>query len=173
MFLIAQLDYPGWEGFLGTRGSFMLDVVFLAMFAVLPVLAWSISLVKKRQFALHKTVQLLLGTVLLLAVVAFEVDMRLNGWEERAIPSPYFNAEAKWSCPTGISLIIHLFFAVPTAFIWVYVIVMALRKFDAPPVPNAYSHTHKRWGWIAAVEMNLTALTGWIFYYLAFVATKN
>ena len=34
-------------GFLGTRGSLMLDVVFLAMFAVLPLLALSIYLVKQ------------------------------------------------------------------------------------------------------------------------------
>ena len=32
-------QFSGTNGFLGTRGSLMLDVVFLAMFAIVPVLA--------------------------------------------------------------------------------------------------------------------------------------
>ena len=38
-------DYGGINGFLGTRASLMLDVVFLAMFVVVPVLAGSVYLV--------------------------------------------------------------------------------------------------------------------------------
>jgi uncharacterized membrane protein YozB (DUF420 family) len=171
MNLLAQATYAGWDGFLGTRASLMLDVVFLAMFAVLPALGVSMRLVKRGKYDLHKKLQLLLGAVLLIAVVAFEVDMRLHGWEERAYASPYFDPVAKWSSPVGISLIVHLFFAVPTAVIWIYVIVMALRRFPSPPRPNDYSPSHRIWGWIAAVEMTFTALTGWLFYYLAFVAS--
>jgi len=52
------------SGFLGTRGSLMLDVVFLAMFAVLPLLALSIYLVKQKKYALHKLINLILGAVL-------------------------------------------------------------------------------------------------------------
>ncbi len=77
-------DYPGIDGFLGTRASLMLDVVFAAMFVVLPVLAWSIQQVRyHRRYVLHKRVQLLLGTVLLVAVTLFEIDMRLNDWTLR------------------------------------------------------------------------------------------
>lgn len=159
------------NGFLGTRATLMLDVVFLAMFAVVPVLFYSISLAKRGKFELHKKIQLTLGIVLLLAVTAFEVDMRVNGWEERAEASPYFAAAAKWSCPAGVALIIHLFFAVPTALLWIYVIVAAVRHFPSPPLPNAHSASHKLWGWGATIEMVLTAVTGWIFYYLAFVAS--
>jgi putative membrane protein len=181
MNLLAQTtDYPGTDGFLrflGFRGSLMLDVVFLAMFAVLPALAASIYLVKQRRYELHKKLQLALGIVLLLAVVAFEVDVRLNKWEPRAEPSPYFAGEVSngevnmdWSCPIGVALIIHLFFAIPTAFIWTIVIIQALRKFPDPPHPGMHSASHKFWGWLAVFEMFGTAITGWIFYYLAFVA---
>ena len=63
----------------------MLDILFLAMFVVVVVLGWSVYQVKyRRRYRLHKWVQLSLGVVLLLAVVAFETDMRLYGWEERA-----------------------------------------------------------------------------------------
>jgi hypothetical protein len=181
MLLFAQTG--GIDGFLGTRGSLMLDVVFLAMFAVLPLLAVSIALVKRGKFHLHKKLQLVLGLVLLLAVVAFEVDMRLNGWIPRAYAdgaNPYValaeppasgeRLKLDWSCPVGLSLIVHLFFAVPTAAIWVYTIAAALRKFPHEPVPGPYSAAHKFWGWLATIEMVLTAVTGWVFYYLAFIA---
>ena len=170
---LAQIGpYPGIDGFLGFRGSLMLDVVFLTMFAVLPALAVSIYLVKQRRYELHKKLQLTLGMVLLVAVVAFEIDIRLHDWTERAIPSKYFSPDAKWSCPAGIALIIHLFFAVPTTLLWAIVTIQALRKFARPPQPGTHSPSHKFWGWLAVVEMAGTAVTGWVFYYLAFVAAR-
>ena len=60
----------------------------------------------------------------------------------------------------------------PTAVLWTVVIVQALRKFPRPPQPGQHSAAHKFWGWLAVIEMFMTAVTGWIFYYLAFVATK-
>lgn len=164
-----SLLFAEMPGFLGTRASLMLDVVFLAMFLVVPVLMVSISIVKRGRYALHKQIQLVLGTVLLVAVVAFEADMRFfTDWKELAKPSPYYQSEG-WS-PVWTSLSVHLAFAVPAALLWAYVIVQALRKFSRPPVPGAHSAAHKRWGWLAAICMFMTAVTGWIFYYLAFVA---
>jgi uncharacterized membrane protein YozB (DUF420 family) len=175
----AATTYPGIGGFLGSRGSLMLDVVFLAMFVVVPVLAVSIYLTKiRRRYDLHKKLQLITATVLLIAVILFELDIRLNGWEQRAsgIPpgtgSPYFDAAHKWTCPAGISLIIHLSFAIPTLVLWIVVVVRALRNFPRSPQPASHSRWHACYGWCAATGMLLTALTGWLFYYLAFVATS-
>lgn len=156
----------GIEGFLGTRASLMLDVVFVAMIVVVPVLLWSIAQVRYRHnYRLHKRVQLALAAVLLVAVALFEVDMRfVTDWRQRAEPSPYYQT---WVFP---SLYVHLFFAVPTAVLWVVVVVRALRHFPHPPQPGPHSRQHVFWGWLAAVEMCLTALTGWIFYLLAFAA---
>jgi putative membrane protein len=165
--------YPGIDGFLGTRGSIMLDVVFLAMFAVVPVLLASIYVVRyRRLFWLHKVLQLTTGIVLLIAVVAFEIDVRFitHEWEKRADPSPFFDINHPWTCPAGISLIVHLFFAVPTLLLWIYVNVQAVRKFPSPPKPSEHSHSHVIWGRLAAIGMLMTAFTGWIFYYLAFIA---
>lgn len=158
-------SYPGIAGFLGTRASLMLDVVFLAMFLVVPLLGASIWLVRyRRRYALHKRLQLLLAGVLLVAVALFEFDMRINGWIERAQPSPWY--------PRGVwtSLYIHLFFAVSTTVLWTLVIVRALRNFPKPPQPGAHSRWHMFWGRLAAIDMMLTAVTGWVFYLLAFVA---
>ena len=93
------MDFPGIDGFLGTRASLMLDVVFTAMFAVIPVMGASIALARYRhEWQWHKRIQLTLAIVLAIAVLAFEVDMRLlTDWQLRAEPSPYFSMSEKWS----------------------------------------------------------------------------
>lgn len=158
--------YPGIDGFLSTRASLMLDVVAVAMIAIVPLLGWSVYLVRyRRRFLLHKRIQLVLGGVLLVTVALFEIDMRVSGWRERAVASPYYGP---W---VDYSLAIHLVFAVSTALLWIFVTVQALRFLPSPPAPNWYSPRHRFWARLAALDMLLTALTGWTFYWLAFVAT--
>lgn len=154
------------QGLLPTRGSVMLDFVFLAMFVIVLVLGVSIYLVRyRRLFELHKQIQVTTGIVLLVVVVAFEVDIRFyTDWQALAAPSSL-------SAETIRRLLwIHLFFAVPTPFLWVFVIWHGLTKFPRPATPGPYSRTHIFWGWLAVIGMVLTAITGWIFYYAAFVA---
>ncbi len=154
------------DGFLGTRASFMLDLVVVAMLVVLPTLAGSIYLVRvKRNYLWHKRIQLLLGVVLAVAVTAFEVDVRLHGWTHLAEPSPYYaSGGVNWV------LGVHLAVAVTTTVLWFVVLVRAWRNFDHPPCPGPHSRWHRRWAWVASWGMTLTAITGWVFYYLAFVA---
>ena len=143
----------------------MLDLVVVAMFAVVPVLAWSIYLVRcKQNYSLHKRIQVALGVVLCVVVFLFELDMRLHGWRQFAMASPFYDT---WVFPV---LYVHLVFAVSTVLLWVYVIVAALRRFPSPPVPNAYSPRHRRIARLAAIDMVGTAVSGWVFYVLAFVA---
>lgn len=150
----------------------MLDIVFLAMFVIVPVMLYSIYLVRyQRRYQLHKQIQLALGTVLLIAVTAFETEQFLVPWEDRATPSPYFHSDNQWTSPVGISLLVHLSFAIPTFFLWIYVMVQAWRKFPPNPVPNDYSPKHRLLARLAAFSMTMTAITGWVFYYLAFVAS--
>jgi len=164
------VPFSGIDGFLGTRASLMLDLVAVAMLAVLPVLGWSIALVKyRRNFALHKRIQLALGGVLLVTVLAFEADMRINGWRQRAEAS-YFWANGTAINWVDCALAVHLFFASTTALLWTAVIVRAWMRFPNPPAPGAHSAWHCRWGKLAAIDLLLTSLTGWLFYWLAFVA---
>jgi len=158
------------DGFLGSRASLMLDVVALAMVAVVPVLAFSVYQVRyRRNYALHKRIQLALGAVLLVAVTLFEVDIRMYGWRHRAEASTFIGADGgtNW---VMISLWIHLFFAISTTVLWIVVITRALANFPSPPVPGPHSAWHLKWARIAALDMTCTAVTGWVFYYLAFVA---
>lgn len=156
------------DGFLSTRATFMLDFVFVAMFVVVPVLSFSVGLVKfRRRYTWHKRIQIGLAVILLVAVTAFEIDLNYitKNWRPLAEPSPYFATGwvDRW-------LWIHLAFAVPTPLLWLFVIVQALRKFPRPAAPAAYSRRHATWGWLATATMALTAVTGWIFYWVAFAA---
>ena len=145
----------------------MLDVVFLAMFAVLPAMGLSIYLARyKGRWDLHKKIQLTLAAILVVAVVLFELDMQINGWRHRASSTP------DGPVPNAVwyALYTHLVFAITTPLLWTWVIVQALRKFSSPPQPGDHSAQHKRWATLASLDMVATAVTGWIFYYVAFIA---
>ena len=156
------------RGLLPTRGTWMLDFVVLAMLIVIPIMIVSIYLVRfHRKYRFHKQVQLTLGILLLVTIAAFEIDMRIlsPNWRELAQASPFYSSGlVQWS------LLVHLCFAIPTLPLWVFVIVQALRKFPTPPEPCEYSQAHIYSARLAAVGMILTAVTGWVFYWLAFVA---
>lgn len=160
------IDYPGIDGILGTRAPLMLDLLFLAMFVVVLVLGWSVYQVKyRRRYRLHKWVQVVLGVALLTAVVIFEIDIRLHGWEERAAGAIGGGAARDvWAM-----LYVHLAFAVSSVVLWPVVIIRALKKFPNPPAPAPHSASHILWARIAAIDMVLTSVTGWIFYWMAFV----
>jgi uncharacterized membrane protein YozB (DUF420 family) len=160
------IDFPGYDGFLGTRASFMLDVLALAMFFIVIVMTWSIYQVKSRKrYTLHKRTQLALAAILLGVVTAFEIDVRLYGWEERAAGRMGGSADAAvWR-----ALYTHLVFAISSAGLWPLVIYRAWRQFPTRPVPGTHSRSHIFWARLAAADMVLTAITGWVFYYLAFV----
>ncbi len=161
------------NGFLGTRASLMLDVVFLAMFAVLPILGISVWLVRvRRAYELHKRIQLLLGFVLLTTVTLFEIDMRMNGWRDRAVASPYYGTERTTGW-VDRALYVHLVFAISTAVLWGVVLWRAWRRFPRPAAPGAHSGSHVFWARLAACDMVATSVTGWFFYWLAFVAKAS
>jgi hypothetical protein len=163
---MSASGFPGIDGFLRTRAPLMIDVVCLAMIGVVIVLAWSVYQVKVRhRYELHKWTQITLGAVLLVVVILFEVDIRLHGWEERA-------ANAIGGRPPQIvftSLYVHLVFAISTVILWPVTIGLAIANFSNPPVPGPHSRLHVPLARTAAADMVLTALTGWIFYWLAFV----
>lgn len=149
----------------------MLDLVFVAMFAVVPVMVWSIWQVRRhRRYERHKRTQLALGTLLLVVVLGFELEIRLSGWEDLARQSPHWQP-GWWNDAIDYALAVHLVFAIPTPLVWIYVIVRALSGFPRPARPAAHSRQHKIWARVAALAMAMTAVTGWVFYWLAFAAT--
>jgi putative membrane protein len=158
------------DGFLGYHTSFMLDAVVVALVLVVPVLLFSLFSVKiRRQYVLHRNLQLFLAAALLLAVCAFEVDLHLiqGGWENVVRKGPSLSAEQ-------LSLIqrvlrIHLVFAGSTPILWGVTIAFALARFPRQPHPNAHSRLHSVLGWASTVDLVMTSVTGLIFYYVAFI----
>jgi putative membrane protein len=161
-----ELGYPGIDGFLGTRATLMLDVLVIAMLLVMLVLVWSVYQVKfRRRYQLHKWTQITLAAILLVTVVLFEIDIRLHGWTGRAAGQ----IDGEPAAAVWYALYVHLIFAVTTVILWPIVIFLALRNFPNPPHPAKHSRIHVPLARLAAADMMLTAITGWTFYWLAFV----
>lgn len=163
---LPALIAAGLDGFLGSRASLGMDVVLVGLFATLPLLAWSVHLVRnRRDYAGHKRMQLAIVAALVAAIVVFEIDIRLlSDWKVRAAPSPYW--------PGGVlaSLGIHLVFAVSTLVLWAWVVWEAWKRFPDPPAPGDHGPRHRFMARFAALDLILTAVTGTVFYWLAFVA---
>mgnify|MGYP000374449440 CR=1 FL=1 len=160
------------DGFLGYKASLMLDVVVVALVLVVPLLAASLYAVKvRRQYVLHRNLQVLLGVVLLAAVAAFEVDLHVvqGGWEKVVAKRSPPLSDAQLARVKTL-LRVHLIFAVSTPFLWVATLGLAFQHMPRPPQPCAHSRWHQRLGWLSTVDLVLTSLTGLIFYYSAFVA---
>ncbi|HET6423873.1 MAG TPA: DUF420 domain-containing protein [Planctomycetaceae bacterium] len=159
------------DGFLGNHASFMLDFVVVALVLIVPILLYSLYAVKvRRQYTLHRNLQLLLGVVLLVAVALFEVDLHFvqGGWEQVVAKRPV-KLTTEQLAQVRTVLRIHLIFAISTPFLWVITTVAALRRFPNPPTPGPHSGWHKFLGWASAIDITLTSVTGLIFYYVAFM----
>lgn len=161
------------SGFLGYPTTFMLDFVVCALVLIVPLLLYSLWLVKiRRSYLAHKRLQIALGLVLLVAVSAFEIDVQLvhGGWEQivgRQNLAPE-QLEAKIMAVRPW-LLVHLVFAVSTPVLWGATIGLALMKFGRDARPGSHSRLHKVLGWLSTIDITLTSVTGLLFYYQAFI----
>lgn len=158
------------DGFLGYHASFMLDAVVVALILVVPALLFSLYSVKvKRQYTLHRNLQITLALLLLAAVTAFEVDLHLiqGGWKNVVRKGPELS-QAQFNHIQNV-LRFHLIFAASTPFLWLITIVLALRSMPNPPMPCAHSNLHKKLGWASTIDLVMTSVTGLFFYYTAFI----
>lgn len=156
------------EGFIpGSRASFILDFIGLAMIILLTLLAISIYKVRvQKAYETHKKFQITISTILLFAVLLFEIDMKVYGWKHLAEPSPYYDS---WVFP---ALFVHIFFSVMALITWAMLIFNGLRRFPNPlKAPGPNGGYHRKLGRLGAFAMFATVFTGAIFYWLAFVAS--
>lgn len=158
------------DGFLGYHASLMLDAVVVALVLVVPVLIFSLYSVKiRRRYTLHRNLQLGLAITLLIAVLAFEIDMHVvqGGWVQVVQKGPPVSPEQLGKIRQVLR--IHLCFAGSTPFLWATTIILALRRMPSPPMPCSHSGLHKTLGWLSTIDLVLTSITGLIFYYVAFI----
>lgn len=162
----------GIDGFLGTRASLGMDVVLVGLLALLPLLGWSIAAVRRGRYQVHKRLQLFIVAALVVAIVIFEIDVRLvSDWRERARADWLPGGNSWW--PTGVlaALGVHLLFAVSTFVLLAWVTTEAVLRFPRPPAPGRHGPRHRWMARLAALDLVCTAVTGSVFYWLAFVAS--
>ncbi|QDT91928.1 DUF420 domain-containing protein [Gimesia algae] len=162
------------HGFLGYRSTFMLDFVVSALILIVPLLLFSLFTVKiKRNFSLHKKLQILLGAVLLVAVTAFEIDVQLmhGGWQNIVDQRETPLTPEQFQYVRNV-LYVHLVFAVSTPLLWATTLFLALKRIPDPPKPCAHSGLHKKLGWISTIDITLTSVTGLYWYYVALVVSS-
>lgn len=143
----------------------MLDVVMISLIFVVPALLFSIFQVKvRRNYGLHKKLQVILCLAVFAVVALFEVDMQMQGgfWV-MAKDSPYVDTAFLKNL-----LIVHLFFSISTTFLWIITFVTAMWLFPSPVGPGSFSGKHKVLAWLSVVDMVATVVTGLMVYYYGF-----
>lgn len=143
----------------------MLDFVSVAMVIAIPAFLFGARQAMSKNYRTHKLIMTSLSAILLTAVALFEYEMRTIGWEHLAEPSPYFGETL------DNTLYIHLFFSVSTAVSLLITVGLAFKKFSRIPKPNSHSYVHRIVGRVSIGGLIMTSITGWIFYWMAFVAT--
>lgn len=148
----------------GSRASLTIDLLAASMLLVVPMLTTALVFARRRRYLAHKRTQLALSTLLLVVIALFEIEVRRFGWIDLAAASPYYDSALR---PV---LAVHLTAAITTTLLWTVTLVLALRRFPSPPKPGPHSAQHRRLARCAALGMYLTSVTGWTFFWVAFVA---
>ncbi|PCJ58985.1 MAG: hypothetical protein COA79_11540 [Planctomycetota bacterium] len=156
------------DGFLPYKATFMLDMVVLALLAVVPILLYGIWLAKKKEYSSHAKVMTSLGLIVLFVVILFELSMIYHGGIEKIME----NAERSHAHTNNFLILkyIHIFFSTSTCFIWFLTIYQAIKRFGIKdPKPNDYSKRHKTLAIIGILDIFCVAITGLLVYYFAFI----
>ncbi|MDH5655893.1 MAG: hypothetical protein OEZ34_08295 [Spirochaetia bacterium] len=142
--------------FLGSRASSLVDLIILSLAVIVPVMFYSYLSAKKRKYSVHKSFQVGLTAVLTVTILLFEIDMSKHGGIFEMSRGGMFEN----TLLLNLSIYVHLFFSVSTSIIWLVLIVISLIRFPSPPVPSAFSKTHRFWGKAGMIFMLMTAVTG-------------
>ena len=153
------------RGFLGTRADILMDTVVVALALIVPALLFSWRKARAGEYSLHKRLQVTLFSALAVAIILFEIDLRMSGGIYEMTAGSRF---AGTLLHHG-SIWFHVALSIATAAIWIWLFVASLRRFPSPPVPATFSPTHRRWGRLAMIGMGLTGITGLELYVVGFV----
>jgi hypothetical protein len=151
-------------GFLGTRGDLLMDIVILALVAVVPIVFYNWRLARTGRYALHKTMQVSLAVLLGAVVGLFEYNLRLQGGIFEATAASGYAGTGT----LNFWIYFHTFFAITTILVWVGLIVVSLRRFPNPPAPGAFSPRHRFWGRVGMIWMLVTGVTAIPVYVYGF-----
>ncbi len=152
------------SGILGTRADLLMDLVILALGAVVPLVFYNWRLARTGRYRLHKTLQIALAVLLGAVVGLFEYNLRLQGGIFAATAASRYAGTGT----LNFWIYFHTFFAITTIFVWVGLILVSLRRFPNPPAPVPFSARHRFWGRIGMVWMLVTGVTAIPVYVYGF-----
>lgn len=152
------------RGFLGTRADLLLDIIVVLVALTLPILLASFLLAKKGSYGWHRRVQVDLSALLAVALVLFEVDIRLSGGIAQLSQGTRFAGSALLNGALGV----HLVFAITSTVLWTWLLAASVKGFARPPAPGRFSARHRFWGRLAMLDLAATSVTGVMLYGLAF-----
>lgn len=142
-----------------------MDSVVVAIVMTPFAFLWAIRLARHGQYTRHRNLQTALLSVLLMAVILFEVDIRLSGGTRSfMVGSPYLDSPLlKWL------LRVHVLIALICFGLWSYLVVQAWRaRMDLRP--QLFTAAHRRRGYWVFAGTIFTAVSGVWLYWLGFVA---
>jgi putative membrane protein len=152
------------RGILGTRADLLMDIVILALVAVVPIVFYNWRLARSGRYPLHKTLQITLAVLLGAVVGLFEYNLRLQGGIFAATAASRYAGTGT----LNFWIYFHTFFAITTILVWIGLILVSLRRFPKPPAPGPFSARHRFWGRIGMVWMLVTGVTAIPVYVYGF-----
>jgi putative membrane protein len=149
---------------LGTRADLLVDLV-LALNLTAPVaMLWSFGIARRRGFARHRRVQLVLLACCILAVLCLEARIRLAGGSGALVGASPFAGTPLFR---GV-FAAHVSGAVLTYATWGLLAWSSTRRFGRT-LPGPFATTHRRIGLAVFTGMCFTALSASAIYVLGFV----
>lgn len=152
-------------GPLGTRADILMDIVVMSFVLILPTIVWSWARARATAYTAHKRIQVVLFSTLTVVVILFEADMRMSGGIFEMTSGSRFAGTALLNG----SIWFHTALSISTSVLWIWLVIVSLRRFPKPAAPAEFSAKHRLWGRIAMVAMALTGITGIELYVLGFM----
>jgi putative membrane protein len=151
-------------GLLGTRAGMLVDLVLALNLAAPVLMLWSFGLARRRRFARHRRVQLVLLGSCVLAVACLEAHIRLAGGSGALVGGSAFAGTPLFRRVFAL----HVGGAVSTYAGWAVLARLSVRRFGQA-LPGSFSATHRRLGLAVFGGMCFTALSASAIYLLGFV----
>lgn len=144
----------------GTRATAVVDLTFAATLLAPLVTLLSLRAARRRNYQLHRWLQVGLAVVCFATVIALETQIRLAGGSGAFLGERGGGAR--------LLLGVHISGAVLTYLAWAWLAVVSWRRYTAA-LPGPFSRRHKLLGKCIFAGLCFTALTAAGMYTLAFV----
>ena len=162
---ILELDILSQGGFLGTRATFLIDII-VSFLVILPIIVMiSIFLVKRNYIKIHQFLQVSLFLISISALALFAYSVHYVEGFEYLIQKSSVGAKEAF-----VILTVHVTTVVITILIWFLTIFYALNDRKRRALPGVYSEPHKRAGRRVLLGIVMMALTSLTIYFVLYIA---